>query len=79
MRPKTEMMAGTENTEQMSLVTAFFRVQSPREDPPRKHNPYLLLAQQRNNIIMSYVPRMTGFLQLLGTTEYRIMKRVPFL
>ena len=73
------MMAGTENTEQMSLVTAFFRVQSPREDPPRKHNPYLLLAQQRNNIIMSYVPRMTGFLQLLGTTEYRIMKRVPFL
>lgn len=73
------MMAGTENTEQMSLVTAFFRVQSPREDPPRKHNPYLLLAQQRNNIIMSYVPRMTGFLQLLGTKEYRIMKRVPFL
>lgn len=52
MRPKTEMMAGTENTEQMSLITAFFRVQSPREDPPRKHNPHLLLAQQRNNIIM---------------------------
>lgn len=75
-----EMIAGTGNTEQMSLIIAFFRVQYSGEDSPWKHNPHLLLAQQRNNIIMSYVPRVTlGFLQLLGTTECKILKWIYFL
>lgn len=52
-----EMITGTGNTEQMSLVIPFFSVQYPGEDTPRKHNPHLLLARQRNNIFMSYVPR----------------------
>lgn len=70
-----EMIAGTGNTEQMSLITAFFRVQHPGEDTPRKHNPHLLLAQQRNNI---YVLCSKGKLkfQLLGATKYKILKWV---
>lgn len=53
-----EMMAGTGNTEQMSLIIALFRVQYPGEGTPRKHNPHLLLARQRNNTVTSYVPRV---------------------
>lgn len=79
MRLRTEMIKETENTEQISLITAFSTVQSLREDPPRKHSPHLLLAQQRNNRIMSYVPKITGFLQLVGTTECKIMKWVSLL
>lgn len=44
MRQKTEVIAGTGNTGQMSLIIAFFRVQYPGEDTPRKHNPHLLPA-----------------------------------
>ena len=67
-----DMIAGTGNMEQVSVITAFFRVQYPGEDSPRKYNPHPLLAQQRNNIFMSYVPRVNlGFLQLL---ELQIMK-----
>lgn len=49
-----EMIAGTGDTEQMSLITAFSRVQCPGEGTPRKHSPHLLLAPQRNNIVMLY-------------------------
>ena len=79
MRLRTEMIKETENSEQISLITAFSTVQSLRENPPRKHNLHLLLAQQRNNRIMSYVPRITGFLQLVGTIECKIMKWVSLL
>lgn len=77
---KNHEMIGAGNTEQMSLIIAFFRVQYPREDSPWKHNLHLLLPQQRNNIFMSYVPRVTlGFLQLLGTTGSKTLKWVYLL
>lgn len=52
-----EMITETGNAEQMSPIIPFFSVQYPGEDTPRKHNPHLLLARQRKNIFMSYVPR----------------------